>query len=57
VRSEKKYPTELGGHESMVVLLFLLFSSKWIYEYICQCFISVWGDVMMRKMKEEKRAG
>jgi hypothetical protein len=39
----------------MVVSLFLLFSSKRIYEYIYQCIISVWGDVMMRKMKGEKR--
>jgi hypothetical protein len=55
VRSEKKYPTGLGWHESMVVLVFLLFSSKWIYKCIYQCVISLWGDVMMRKMKGEKR--
>jgi hypothetical protein len=36
----KIYPTELGGHESMVVLLFLLFSFKRTYECIYQCVIS-----------------
>jgi hypothetical protein len=41
----------------MVVLLFFFFSSKRIYERIYQCVISVWGDVMMREMKNEKRAG
>jgi hypothetical protein len=39
----------------MVALLFLLFSFKRIYECMYQCVISVWGDVMMRKMKGEKR--
>ena len=41
----------------MVVLLFLLFSFKRIYEYMYQCVISLWGDVMMRKMKGENDAG
>lgn len=39
----------------MVVWLFFLFSFKQIYECIYQCVISVWGDVMMRKMRREKR--
>jgi hypothetical protein len=41
----------------MGVLLFFLFSSKRIYKCIYQCVISVKGDVMMIKMKGEKRAG
>jgi hypothetical protein len=37
----KNYPTGLGGHESMGVLLFLLFSFKRIYECMYQCVISL----------------
>jgi hypothetical protein len=45
----------LCGRESMVIWLFFLFSSKGIYKCIYQCVISVWGDVMMRKMRSAKR--